>query len=61
MCFSLLSHFAKSNRVLTIVFISHLLATRKIKADQGTQTNEGGEIQDKKEILSHGPQQKHED
>lgn len=35
------------------MFISHLLATREIKADQSTQANEGGEIEDKKDVLCH--------
>lgn len=43
-----------SHNVLTIMFVSHLLATRKIKADQGAQTNEGRKIDDKEDIFCHG-------
>lgn len=41
------------HRVLTIMFISHLLATRKVQADQGTQANEGREIENKKKVFCH--------
>lgn len=45
--------FFFSCRVLTIMFISHLLATREVKTDQGTKANERGEVEDKKEVLRH--------
>lgn len=50
--FFLLLTFPDS-KVLTIMFVSHFLATRKIKADQGTQANERREIQDKEDVLCH--------
>lgn len=36
------------------MFISHLLATREVKANQCTQTNEGREVEDEEEVLRHG-------
>lgn len=50
--FFLLLTFPDS-KVLTIMFISHFLATREIKADQGTQANERREIEDKEDVLCH--------
>lgn len=35
------------------MFISHLLATREVEADQGTQTNEGREVEDEEDVLCH--------
>lgn len=35
------------------MFISHLLATREVKANQGTQANEGREVKDKEDVLRH--------
>lgn len=51
-CFSvfIISHHSS----LTIMFISHLLATREVKANQCTQTNEGREVEDEEEVLRHG-------
>ena len=36
------------------MFISHLLATREIKADQRTEANEGREVEDKENVFCHG-------
>lgn len=35
------------------MFISHLLATREVEADKGTEANEGREVEDKEEVLGH--------
>lgn len=35
------------------MFISHLLATREVKTDQGTEANEGREVEDKEDVLRH--------
>ena len=35
------------------MFISHLLATREVEADQSTQTNEGREVEDEEDVLCH--------
>lgn len=51
--FFLAINFSEPHRVLTIMFISHLLATRKVEADKGTEANEGREVEDKEEVLRH--------
>lgn len=51
-------NISKPQRDLTIMFISHLLATREVEADQGTQTNEGREIKDEEDVLCHAARPK---
>lgn len=35
------------------MFISHLLATRKVEANQGTQANEGREVENEENVFCH--------
>lgn len=42
-----------STEHLTVMFVSHFLATREVEADHGTEANEGREVEDKEKVLRH--------
>lgn len=41
------------NKVLTVVFVGHLLTTREVETDHSTQADKEGEVEDELEVLIH--------